>query len=746
MKKMIKKLLSTVMSVCMAVLVIASNTVTAANPNEINLDFTTAAGVSAAVSVTGAGIAEFDSEKGAAHITAGKAFNAYFSNTDTQNNVRVTEFVFETNGNGNFTMQYRPGPVQQIGARGTALVFNNNTDNGKTLIAGHKYLGRSAYNYNTLTVINYIEDLTDGSLKYTQSDVNQALKTYSGYKVEANSSADGAYIYSFKSYEMSITEYNNLYGGGEAWDLDYDFSKNPTVDSKRFVMTKAQVSEYNGTKSLNFEQGGSVNAFPASDMKKVYMEASVLVDDEQTGAVIDGAFGSQPIINLVSFTNGGIYAGTYLNSANLCGEYAVKTKYDIKITVDLTARYYTVEVLNGTDSIAKAMRNIPADSISRFKLSSSGGSGMWLDTFRIGYGTSNPITLNAMCMNDVAFVPGASMLVKVSDLGDELPERVELYDGAAKIGEVTSAPYEFTLSNLSEKTYVLTANAYYADGSIRRAFEKKVKVCDYNKTASVIAQKDMTLTATAETNASDNIYFTAPTGLFYIKAQYSASDVNARSSIQLVNENSEFIPVFGMKDGNLIIAGADVTVECEANKAYDAEMLFDTEAGTMNISVTSGGEAVYFGYGLNVGNLNGVKRIKAEQAKSETSPTALINAGVYKPADKKEYRTERMEVMESNRPVINISDVSADYLYTQCRIYVTNNTDTAKNADILVAIYDKNGILTDCKLKTAQQLGANAESAFLFQECVLGADSAVKAFVFDSIETAMPLAHSFEIK
>ena len=163
----------------------------------------------------------------------------------------------------------------------------------------------------------------------------------------------------------------------------------------------------------------------------------MLIDDKQTGAVIDGAFGSQPIINLVSFTNGGIYAGTSVNSANLCGEYALKTKYDLKMTVDLTARYYTVEVLNGTDSIAKAM-----------------------------------------CMNDVAFVPGASMLVKVSDLGDELPERVELYDGAEKIGEVTSAPYEFTLSNLSEKTYVLTANACYADGSIRRAFEKKVKVCD----------------------------------------------------------------------------------------------------------------------------------------------------------------------------------------------------------------------------------------------------------------------------
>ena len=103
--------------------------------------------------------------------------------------------------------------------------------------AGHKYLGRSAYNYNTLTVTNYIEDLTDGSLKYTQSDVNQSLKTYGGYKVEA-------------------------------WDLDYDFSKNPTVDSTRFAMTKAKVSEYNGTKSLNFEQGGIVNAFPASDMKK----------------------------------------------------------------------------------------------------------------------------------------------------------------------------------------------------------------------------------------------------------------------------------------------------------------------------------------------------------------------------------------------------------------------------------------------------------------------------------------------
>ena len=33
-------------------------------------------------------------------------------------------------------------------------------------------------------------------------------------------------------------------------------------------MTKAKVNKYNGTKSLNFEKGGIVNAFPASDMKK----------------------------------------------------------------------------------------------------------------------------------------------------------------------------------------------------------------------------------------------------------------------------------------------------------------------------------------------------------------------------------------------------------------------------------------------------------------------------------------------
>ncbi len=77
-----KEILSTVMSVCIAVSVIASNTVTAANPNKINLDFTTAAGVSAAVSVTGTGTMEFDSAKGAAKFTAGKNFNAYFSNTE----------------------------------------------------------------------------------------------------------------------------------------------------------------------------------------------------------------------------------------------------------------------------------------------------------------------------------------------------------------------------------------------------------------------------------------------------------------------------------------------------------------------------------------------------------------------------------------------------------------------------------------------------------------------------------------
>lgn len=211
----------------------------------------------------------------------------------------------------------------------------------------------------------------------------------------------------------------------------------------------------------------------------------------------------------------------------------------------------------------------------------------------------------------------------------------------------------------------------------------------------------MTLAATAETTASDNVYFTAPTGLFYIKAQYSASDVNTRSSMQLVNKNSEFIPVFGMIDGNLIIAGADVTVECEANKVYDAEMLFDTETATMNISVTSGGEAVYFGYGLNAGNLNGISRIKVEQVKGENSLAADVKIGVYKMSDKKLYRTERIEIMESNRPIINRSDAAADYPYTQCRIYVTNNTDTDRNVDILTAIYE-NGILTGCKLKSAQ--------------------------------------------
>ncbi|MBE5040954.1 immunoglobulin-like domain-containing protein [Ructibacterium gallinarum] len=387
--KKAKKLISVIcVFAFMATLFVWPSAVTAANPNEISYDFTTQAGIDA--SGQGA-VVSFDAEKNASKFTG--AFNAYFTNADSNKNVRITEMEFEYNTQGGLSLQMRNGSTSAV--LGNPLGIADNKDiifvylgsetHGLTVEDGHKYRLAYVYDYVTQYITGLAWDLTgeEEELLFCNTTTYPSFATFGGYKIEPISGFDG-WIYNFKSYELSQEEYR-----AQPWHeglVHFDYTKYPTWSKN----LRWAANFGNQRQEVQLADSSTISAMAIKTNKESYFnkdEKAVtdkriewnigLVIPESSGMEIQGTFGpldsstgrlsSSLAQSLVNFQDGKIYFG----DSTEAGTYTASERIWLELAIEAAVGTYTATVKNQTgETIAsiEEAKDLPEGAIGQINL------------------------------------------------------------------------------------------------------------------------------------------------------------------------------------------------------------------------------------------------------------------------------------------------------------------------------------------------------------------------------------------
>lgn len=363
----------------LATLAVGMPAVMAANPNEVNYDFTTAEGVTASGQ---SAAVSFDDTKGASKFTG--AFNPSFANTDTQNNVRITTLEFEYNTTGGLSMQMRRdngtgailGNPLAVGAerdetgqparpKDIEFVYNGSDVHYLQVEDHHKYRFTYVYDYVTQEITGLVWDLTDGEeLLFCNTLTQPGFAPAGGYKIEPLDGFDG-WIYSFRSYELSKRDYaeQDWYEG----KVHFDYTKHQTWKNEGNVRWAANFG--NNWEEHELADGTTIRTQRVANERESFfnqgelplsteridwvMEVAIPADCSADfrgnfGSVAgDGTLSGGTLHSLGVLNNGTITLGTgEEGAASATGSYTPNERVRIELALELGLGTYSMVVKN----------------------------------------------------------------------------------------------------------------------------------------------------------------------------------------------------------------------------------------------------------------------------------------------------------------------------------------------------------------------------------------------------------------